>query len=261
MAEVTLITIIFRSLAIIIGLLMAFFSYKIYRNTQGASRGWVYMVAFGISLFLWSSTAMFFKVIVNDFVIRAITGSIFLFSLAYLVPLSYTYLVKDFNFNRPNWLTPRFVIFFVTSVLILLFAINIFDNLLTGLFLNKLLSIIHLTLAISVLFSAIPTYCLMKATKKAPWILAFLFSLIIGLGLNLGAYYDNNCWGNSEFGGPLVKTADKSCVGYDLDYVQVYQLPASPAIAAVGKVYQLFLLLGLILGDLSFFILWRRLRI
>lgn len=260
MTEVTLTTIIFRTSAIIIGLLMAFFSYKIYRNTQGASKGWVYMVIFGITLFLWSSTAMFFKIIINDFIARAITGSIFLITLAYLVPLSYTTLLKDYNFAKPKWLTPRFAIFFVTGFFALLLIFNLSDNLFTGLFLNKLLSIIHMTLAISLLFTSIPTYYLMKETRRAPWILSFIFCLIIGVGLNLGVYYTSNCWGNKELGGALAKNADPICAGYDLDYIQVYQLTAIPEFMTLGKVYQLFLLIGLIIGDISFFMLWRRLK-
>ena len=94
---------------------------------------------------------------------------------------------------------------------------------------NKLLSVSHWTLAMGMLYAAVPSYFLMVATKKSPWILAFIFCLIIGVGLNLGQYFDNCCGPSGEMQGAEI------CSDYDLDYMFVYKSACVPGIVAVGK--------------------------
>ena len=252
--ESTLLTIVFRSAAIIIGLLMAIFSYLIYKATRGSSKGWLYLTIFGTSLFFWSTSAMLFK-LADWFWPRVISGIIFLIMMAYFVPISYTKLAEDLGVKRPKWLTTRFTAYLVTIILIIVLIFNSFlgDYFGMDFLARKLLSVAHWSLGLTILFACLPTYLLMISTKKSPWILAFMFTLIIGVGLNLGQYYDGCC----GEGGQLKD--ENICSKYDLDYMKVYDLPCSESLVGLGMKYQLFLLLGIILGDISFYQLWRRL--
>jgi hypothetical protein len=105
------------------------------------------------------------------------------------------------------------------------------------------------------IYALIPTFYLMKITKKSAWTLAFIFCVVVAIGLNLGQYYDGCCWEK----GALSISGDPVCSGYDLDYTSVYPNVCISSIAGVGKVYQLFLLVGLIIGDISFYKLWKNL--
>jgi hypothetical protein len=253
--DASIMTWIFRPLAIVIGLLMAFFSYKIYKNSIGASKGWFYMAIFGSSLFLWSFSATLFKML-NLFMPRIIFGIIFLMMMAIFVPLAYTKLIKDFKFDVPKWLTPKFSLFIVIVIYFTVLISNILSGEMlysTNLFMRKLLSISHWTLGLVTIYALVPTFYLMKITKKLPWILAFVFCVIVAIGLNIGQYYNGCCWDAGAL------STDKVCIGYDLDYTSVYPEVCYAGIAGIGKIYQLFLLVGIIIGDISFYKLWRSL--
>ncbi len=250
-----IITLIFRISALIIGLLMAFFGYKIYKHSRGATKGYLYMAVFGIALFFWSSTATLFREL-GMFTPRIITGTIFLAAISVFLLLSYTKLVIDFNISKPKWLNERFTIGFLIAGYLFFIILNfVFIKDASGYehIMRKILSISHVMLSISAIYALIPLYYLMSATKKAPWIFAFVFILTVAIGLNVGAYFDGCCGKNGELG------SEPLCSEYDLDYLLVYELPCLPGIVSFGSKYQLMLLLGLIFGDISFYPLWRKL--
>ena len=53
-------SIIFRIAAIIIAFIVGVLDYKVYINTRGATKGWVYFSAGAISLLIWALLVMFF---------------------------------------------------------------------------------------------------------------------------------------------------------------------------------------------------------
>ncbi len=262
----TMFTIVFRLLAIFSGVFLAIMSYLIYKNTRGATKGYSYLAYFGISLFLWSSTAMIFKKLewtamifkkLEWFLIREISGIIFLFMIGFFVTKAFSKLVEDFGVTKPSWVSVKGALYFVVGVHILVLALNLMfffgDFLEFNTALQKLLSIAHWSLSFSFLYAIFPTYYLMKATKKSPWILAFLFSVVIAFSLNIGQYYDGCC-------GISGKLSDQPiCEQYDLDYMRTYDVPCNTGIVKAGIIYQMYLIVGIILIDVSFFQLWRRL--
>ncbi len=250
----TIMTLVFRYSAIISGILLLILSIMIYRKTRNATKGWFFLSMFGVSLFLWSSTAMGLK---GDalFLPRMLTGIVFLLCIAFSVSYSYSKLVEDFLVDKKRWINAKIASAFVgiSFLAILIFNLIFRSQDFSSFLLPKLLSVSHWTVGLSFLFAIIPSFLLFKTSKEWRWGTAFLACLIIGLGMNLGQYYDG-CCGNS---GQL--SEDAVCSAYDLDYMLVYNVGCSEGIVGIGKFYQLFLLVGIILLDTSFFIVWRSL--
>ncbi len=250
----TFMTIIFRSVAIVSGILLLFLSILIYRKTRNATKGWFYLSMFGVSLFLWSSTAMGLK---GDalFIPRMLTGIVFLTGIAFFVIYSYSKLADDFWIQKPKWVNAKTAAIYmgVSYSLILIFNLIFrFDDFRTNL-LPKLLSVTHWTVGLAFLFAAIPTFYLFRSSKEARWGFAFLSCLIVGLGLNLGQYYDGCCGAGGQ------ASENEICAEYDLDYMMVYHAPCMESVIGIGKYYQLLLMLGTIFVDIAFFLIWRSL--
>jgi hypothetical protein len=250
--EITPIGMVFRSIAIIIAIIIAFFSYKIYLVTKGV-KGWFYLVLSGLSLFLWAITAQIFSFIDMSYT-RYVTGIITLCLMAFFVPVAYTRLVIDFKISKPKWLNTFFSGSLVIGIFLIILIINIIrlDQLSQQTFLRVLLSVSHLTLGLSLTYAIIPTYYLMKSTRRSPWILAFLFCILVAFGINLGQYYSTCCWEGSSL------SHEPVCSQYKMDYVPVYGTECNNGILSIGGFYQIFLITGIILGAVSFYQLWKK---
>lgn len=255
--ELTLI-IFFRGIAVFIALLMAFFAYKIYSNTKGATKGWLYLSLAGILLFIWSSTALLFSVF-DILYARILFGVVSLLLMAFFVSVAYTKLAGDFNAGMPKWITPKLSGSLVIVFFLVMLGFNYFTYGLSNmeLFFRAVLSSAKWMLGVIMLYTCIPTFYIMKSSKNLTWVFAFLFCLFVGLGLNIGQYHDGCCWS----GGESKEAGLAACDGYGLDYVSISEMPCVDSIVGAGKMYQLFLLVGLIVGDISFYKIWRTLTI
>jgi len=251
----TFMTLVFRPFAIISGLLLLILSIMIFRKTKDATKGWFFLAMFGISLFLWSTTAMLLKG-PDLALIRMISGIVFLLCIAVFVAYSYSRLADDLWVEKPKWVTSKNSLIAVIAIFFVLLLSNFlfFRGDFTAL-LPKLLSISHQTLAFSFILATIPTFFLWKKSKEWRWGTAFWAMIVVGLALNLGQYYDG-CCGES---GQLAQ--EESCSQYDLDYMRVYDLPCSEGLMGILKFYQLLLVLGSALIDVSFFLVLRSLRV
>ncbi|MGM5488129.1 MAG: hypothetical protein ACQESG_04225 [Nanobdellota archaeon] len=244
-----LLSLLFRIPTIFLAVAMGVFAYQVIVLTKGAMRGWVYLSLSGFALFLWATCVLVFTVIFPHDLLRFLSSAFFLFVMSFLVPLSYTRLAESFGVLPRWWNVPLFV----GSLGFVIFVLLAFAT--TGEFgLQTLMSIAHFSLAIGMTLAVMPSFFLMKVTKKKPWLFAFLFCLIIAFALHVGQYYDNCCYEGSDFSDSSV------CEGYNLDYVGIYSAPCISGLVAIGSLYQLFLLLGVVCGTISFFQVWRGLK-
>jgi len=252
--ELGLVTIIFRSIAILFGVILLVLSILIYRRTRDATKGWFYLSAFGVSLFLWSTTATLFRYL-DIFWIRGLSGIIFLFLIGYFIISAYSRLSEDLWIEKPKWITQKNLTV-ITGIIYL--ALLVFNTIFFWqdfeMALVKYLSITHLWLGFVFLLATVPTYYLMKKAKNIQWTIAFFACLIVGLSLNAGTYYDN-CCGENGLGQEL-----EICSGYDLDYIRVYETSCVPSMIGIGKFYQFGLVTGIVLIAIQFFIMLKDLK-
>ncbi len=250
--EFTWMTLVFRVPTIILGILIGYFAYRLYQLTKGGSRGWIILTVMGICLFFWATTAMVFA-IVDIPILRYLAGIIFLLGMAVTLPTGFARLAQDFGVKMPKWLNLTSVL----GVVAVAFFGLLIGNVVTGNFdtpVVTLLTISHLTLGIAALIGIIPTYLLSKATNQNPWKLALVFAILIGVGLNVGQYYNNCCHEDGIIPGEPI------CAGYDLDYNQVYAAPCVNGMVMIGQYYQITLLLGIIVLITSLYQLTSRLK-
>jgi len=252
--ELGLVTIIFRSVAILFGVILLVLSILIYERTRDATKGWFYLSAFGVSLFLWSTTATLFRYI-DVFLIRGLSGIIFLFLIGFFIVSAYSRLSEDLWIEKPKWITQKNMTIISGIIYLALLVFNtIFFWQDFQIPLVKYLSITHLWLGFAFLIAAIPTYYLMKKGKNAQWTIAFFAVLVVGLSLNAGQYYDNCC---SENGIAQELTI---CEGYDLDYIRVYETSCVPWLVTMGRFYQFGLVIGIVLIAIQFYVILKNLK-
>jgi hypothetical protein len=239
------ISIIFRIVAGIMAIVAAWLGYNIYKHTRGATKGWVYMSIFSFSLAIWSVATLLFMG--PEMAMPRYWSGILLFMvMSYIIPLAYSTLCVDFKLKVPRWINPRVSFLVITLMLLTLLGINFYQ-----LSIQRFLSITHYLLGLSLLFSAIPTFYLMHRTKRAPWILAFIFCIVSGFALDAGQYYNNCC-------GEKIAT-DPFCDDYDLDYNSVYWGSCYMPFVYFGRYYQLYLLIGFTFALVSFYQSYRKL--
>ncbi|MFO7710516.1 MAG: hypothetical protein R6V53_02005 [Candidatus Woesearchaeota archaeon] len=247
--DLAIISLIFRIPTIFLAILMGYLAYQLFVLTKGATKGWMYLSIGGFSLFMWAASIVLFSVIFPHETLRYLTGAFFLFMMAIFQPLAYTKLAESFHARLPRWWNVPTLLALIGLVVFTLMAYGSMGSF--GL--QNFLTVAHFTLAICMLFALLPSYRLMKETKKSPWIFSFLFCLVVALGMNVGQYYNNCCNETSEF-------SENEVCAYDLDYLGIYEAPCNAGVLSVARFYQLFLLVGIILGDVAFFKLWRGLK-
>lgn len=249
-----MITIIFRTLAILGGVLMGFFAYQIFRYSKGGLRGWMYLSCFGFSLFFWATTALITKII-GVTLLERITGILGLAGMAFFLPLAYSKLTDELNLKKPKFLNGTFSVAFSSLVFLILIAMNIIKPTFMEYPLDKLLSISHFGLGVCVLFAIFPLYFLIVNIKKKPWVIAMIATIILAMSLFVGQHYDGCCGKNGE-----LQDNEELCGNYDLPYVQVSDMPCYAPIVSFGEFYQAYLTIGVLTLTLSYFQLARFFR-
>ena len=244
---------IFRALVILLAGIMVYFSYKIYKNTHGASRGWLFLSISGGLLAVWTSSAVLVKYIGSPAVISAllILETLVLFILCFIIPYSYSKLADDFRIPRPKWLTTKSIYFVGSAVIVSVILVNFFIGNFSdsSVIINRFYSIAHWSLSLCVLYACITVLCMVFATRKALWVYSLLFFLIVAVGMNTAQYYYGCCWTGGEL------HSDAVCSAYNNDYVSVSGVGCSvPVTGVFAKIYQPVLLVGIVFGVVSLYL-------
>ncbi|MFP4424351.1 MAG: hypothetical protein ACLFP2_03910 [Candidatus Woesearchaeota archaeon] len=250
----TTLTIVFRSLAILGGVLIGLFAYQIYQYSKGGMKGWKFLSIFGFSLFFWATTALITKLI-GITLLERITGIIGLLAMAFFVPYAYTRLTDDLKLPGPRWVTGKVAIGYTSLVILILLGLNVFLPTFMSYPLDKMLSISHMTLGISLIFAFVPLWILVSHTKKMAWVIALAATVFLSFSLFVGQHYDGCCGKNGE-----LTENDEYCGMYDLPYVQVTQMSCIGPIVFIGALYQAYLTIGILLLAFSYYELTRLFR-
>ncbi|MFO7711216.1 MAG: hypothetical protein R6V53_05620 [Candidatus Woesearchaeota archaeon] len=238
--DMSTVTVIFRLLAVLGGVFLGIFAYKIYRYSKGGLTGWKYLSLFGGGLCFWAVTALITKFI-GIGMLESLTGIIGFLVMAFSIPFAYTLLGKELKLPIPGWLTGKTSLLFVGIVFVALLGLNMLMPGFMNHPLDKILSISYVTLSIATVFGLIPLSILTFKIKKAPWILVWASTVLLALSLILGQQY-NGCCGT---GGEM--TDSSVCSGYELPYVPVTNLPCTGFLIPIGSLYQIFLATGVLI--------------
>ncbi len=243
---------IFRILSIVLGLLIAFFTYDIYRKTKGGSKGWKYIAVVGLTLCAWAIFQVTFSGVIDLKIVRVITGVPLMFIIGIISPICPIFLVEDMGLRKPKWFNVKnltylyfigFSLFFIYNFLTPFYDIG-----------SELLSIELGMLSLWYVFTGIGYYYLWKGTKTKIWMIITISSFlsVIGTGLPL---YSGACCGPGE-----VLSGQELCVNYPYDYVSISPLPCFPEFYQFALTSIIFLIIAEFLFVIGFSIFWKRMK-
>jgi len=251
--EIT-ISIIFRLLVIPIGLLIAFFSYRIYVLTKGGSNGWKYMAMSGLSFSFWAMSQIIFKYLIDSAVMRMSIGS-FLFGIIIIFgPLSPIILARDLKLSeKARLMTMKRYIYYIIPLTAIIIAYNMIDP--YFIILSEVISIFHVMLGLALITMSYALFFLWKETKNRAWLFIFSFIAIVTISVFMGVYSGNCCGANGEYSGSPV------CSSYTNDYVTVTPVICTASILPITLQWNTFMIVGVLLGVVGFYLLWRPMNI
>ncbi|MFW5990670.1 MAG: hypothetical protein ACOCQX_00435 [Candidatus Nanoarchaeia archaeon] len=251
--ETNSITLIFRLLAVLGGVLIGVFAYQIYKFSKGGLKGWKYIAIYGGFLCFWAVTALLTK-LMGVKILEYICGIIGLLGLSYYIPAAYTKLSGELNLKKPGWFNTKFSIVVVSVVIVALLVYNLLKPTFMDNPVSKILAIIHFTLGFSMVLALIPLIILTKNIRKAPWVLLTLGTIILAASMLVGQHYAGCC---GDYGDMQEESV---CEGYSLPYVQVTDAPCYGSMVQTGQFYQSYLGVGVLMAAVSFYLIAREFR-
>ncbi|MFO7710676.1 MAG: hypothetical protein R6V53_02835 [Candidatus Woesearchaeota archaeon] len=239
----------FELFGILIGFLIGFFSYRIFINTRGGSRGWKYIAIGSFSFFVWALIQVIFTLIWPLEAIRIFAGFLTWSLIAALLPLGYMQLNLDFGKEMPRFFRPKaflitFGIFWL--VLLLINLIMPFDSIL-----YELAGISLVTLTVFAWVGGVyPAYRLWWDSKNWMFLMLFLFVLLIPFGTGLGAYTHGCCFSEDV----------PACNQITTQYANVLYIPCIEGILNIGAYYNLLEMPIILILAAGLIGLWKKLR-
>jgi len=247
--EIT-IPVLFRLLVIPIGLLIAFFSYRIFILTKGGSAGWKYMAMVGLSFSLWAISQIVFKLLVDSALIRMSAGSLLFGIIIIFAPLSPIVLARDLKLSEKARLitVKRYFLYIIPlSVIIILF--NTMDP--YFILLSEVISLTHIMVGFAMMPMAYTLFFVWRETKNRAWFFVFAFISITAIAVFMGVYSGNCCGADGEYSGSPV------CSSYTNDYIAVTPVDCAADILPITLQWNMFLIVGVVLGLIGFYLLWK----
>ncbi len=243
---------IYRIVAIFLGLLIGFFSYRIYKLTKGSSKCWKYISLAGMVLFIWAGIQMPIMLTFDLPALRDISSMIAWIVLGIIIPISYVLLNQTFGIKLPKLYTVKNIMLAYS----LLWAILMIYNFMTSSTKNILIelsSISHIVLFVMFLIAIYPSILLWQNTKKWPWLFIMIFTIVMGFGIILSNYTSACCYE----GNPLVKD---SCGEYTSTYSMAFPYSCSADFLGFAKKNHFIQIFGLVSAIIGFYGLWTKLR-
>jgi hypothetical protein len=251
--------VVFRLLSIVLGLVLGFFSYKIYITTKdGTNRGWFYLSVAGLMLCIWACVQAI-TVIFFDLPTVKIISSLVCFSvISLVVPLGIINLNKSFRIETHKFFSEKSLYIIYLG----LWTVLIFFNLIIWQFSSILMEfagIAHLMLSFMFIFALYPAFKLWRTTKVWTWLLIFLFVIFTAVSIIPGAYTSGCC--NDRKANVLNSINDanvNACEKLQLDYAEIIPLQCSNDALLITKNYHYLLLTGIVIAVVAFYGLWRK---
>ena len=246
----------------IIGIVVSYFCYDIYKLTKGGSKGWKYLAIGGISIgvyAIWGSIDILFLSL-NPFrqIIMFVFHIPFLFFFQFFMPLGTEALVSDLKIKRPKWYTKNNILYSI----VFLYSLLITYNLLTPFknFGDELASIVLFLLPIINIFACYGFYLISKQAKKLFWYILFIGGLIITLGVPGYQFYGICCEGPSI--GVDIRTLPEMCWGYEDPYIYAPVIPeiCIKFLLPIFKISPIFVILAALMDGVGFILLWKSMK-
>jgi len=249
--------VVYFAIGTILGLVITFFSLRIYSLTKGGSVGWKYIAIVGIAMGIWSISGMAYDFIRFPVEINIIIGIVSLFIISFLSPMGTFSLVKDMQlgmnsfFENKNTRRNYIIYYFSIFIPVLLFNLLVSPK--------DILLEIHSVVQFMIVFGTVPMtyslYVLWRAIKKPAWMFMMLFGIIISLSQAM-AVYVGGCCGD---GGAL--TSNQVCSTYTLSFVETLPLYCDQAIISAFSVYRSIDLIAFVIAIIGFFLIWKSMEI
>ncbi len=238
----------FRIFTIFLGTILGILSYKIFVLTKGSIRSWIYLVISGFTIAAWAilQTALpDMSLVVN---LSSIIGYII---IAIFLPLGFIRLSNNFGIEL-NWLfTAGFMIPAYCTLWVVLLIVNLIILPYSEI-MPVLAGISHILLALMSIYMAYPLYRIFEQTRKWFWGLMFVFSILLGVGIFLGAYFAGACEANPE--------VSELCEDFSTHYSEVVPLPYLQGLVDFASLYHILLFGALIFASFGLYGTMRNLK-
>lgn len=268
-------TIILRTIVCLLSLSCGFFCIGIYTVARNsANKGWIYMAFTGGVLSLWSFVQTIgYAFGPSDYLpiimyIKTISSIVCCFLIGILVPLSIIKLNETFNFKMPLIFTKKNIYAFFTAMYVIFLSIYFITHPITDVInlsflqmLKVLAGVANLALIFIFTLSLQPAYILWKNTKVWIWLIFFMFIPFVIIAQILNTPFAGCC---NQFIPELAKSCNYILNAGTMvcrqDLAEIIPIACSPIIIGLSKFYQLFMLVAVVLGTVSFYGIWKTLK-
>ena len=240
---------IFRIVAVFLGLTFGFFSYKIFVLTKGSVKGWTYLTWTGLVLSAW---AVLQTVLTDNPLVVDVSSFVGFLAIGVLLPLAFIKLDKSFGITLHKFFSKNVMLTIYGSLWAILLVLNFFILEFSNI-MSELAGISHFLLSIMAIYAIYPSYKMWRQTGKWFWMLMFVFIVCIGVAVMLGAYASAACYEKPD--------DFEACEGFSAVYPEVVPLPYISGLIAVTSKYHVILITGMVLGAIGLYGLWRQLKI
>lgn len=255
---------------IIVGFLTAYFTYSIYRKTEGGSRGWGYLAIVGALLGMYSIVGTFNQMMgisSSQNTAKMIIDFIAYGGFAVVLPIGLLTLVNDLKIKRPGFLSQRNIRIYFCGILGILFLYNFIltqPPSIAG-------ELVSLSMAMIIFTSplvAYLSYLLAKETNLTPWKIVMLGAICMFIASGMEQVSSNACGGwayNDVLNGYLPPEAMgiPECSGFGSELMFGVIVPTggltNPLMVLVGLNDIGWILTGL-LNLVAFLLIWKSMR-
>ncbi len=214
-------TLIFRILVSIYTLIIAYFSYDIYKKTKGGNTQWKYFASAFIVGFLWALSELLFKSIIpNNFLFYLVSFSLLIILSYFLIKVSCNFLKSFTTKSFKGFKEKDFYIAFA-----IIFALWLIYNS-SGFELIKLKDIIALITGLGFLITSFSFYIISRYQKNFGWKLLVPFFFGLGIGIIMLVFLSTCCYINPEGSG---------CA--DFQYAYTKSLPSFICYSPLMQIY------------------------
>lgn len=246
----------------VVGFLIAYFSFDIYRLTKGGSKGWKYMAYGCIPMGVYAIWGVFdtmlqFSIPYRLEFLLLMTG-LCVFMLQIFLPLGTQGIGKDIGARLPGWYTSRNILVFLAVIFLGLVAYN-FMLPIAGVA-DEIVSIGFFSLAVMSGVCAVGYLAIARSTKKSAWWLLFLASLFMLLGFP-GYQMYGDCCGSAGWVAQMEFT-NPDCYGFINDYAFSAVIHGSciPALLPLANYSMVSIIIATILYFIAFTMIWRSIK-
>lgn len=240
--------VVYFLVVLILGLVVAFFSYRIFYLTQGGSKGWMYIAIVGMAMAFWSISQMVYDIMQLSEEFRIVLGTIMFLAISFLAPTAVFRLIEDMSlvapklFARRNFNIAYLFIFFILVLYNLMGArVNVLSEIYSASQFMLLVGFMPMTYGMCFVW---------KGTRKPAWLLMIVFGILMSAA-QVPSIYMGACCGE---GGALA--SDTVCSGYDIPYTETVPTHCTEDMVLLVKDYRVIDIFSFLIALIAFFLLW-----